>query len=364
MKITPIKRSYNLDLVTGREFNRRSFLKNSALATLACVIGQAIPVSTADNSDEKIVNAGEWTRLSDMPTPRFMLAAGVIDDILYAVGGNRSYSDNSPTELPTLESYDMKTKKWIKLADMPTPRAQLGAGVVNGKLYAIGGQGVRGKIGEKYEFQLPTLEVYDPKTDKWSKLKDMPDGVHGPGVIGIGDKLHVIGGYYTTCWQVYDTKSEEWSDYSLSSPVHTSEFSHHSLVYYENRILHIGGEVGAMGDAHRIRDIISWNPNEEGKIRRGQRAIELPQPGFGLGAGIMKNKLFIVGGYGFPSNSNKLRVYDFEKKEWQRLSDIPTPRDFFGYGVVNNNLYVVGGRTDKPFGPSAVLEVFTPKKDK
>jgi hypothetical protein len=43
--------------------------------------------------------------------------------------------------LNTLEAYDPATNTWTSEAPMPTAREFLAAGVVNGVLYAVGGSG-------------------------------------------------------------------------------------------------------------------------------------------------------------------------------------------------------------------------------
>jgi N-acetylneuraminic acid mutarotase len=72
---------------------------------------------------------------------------------------------------------------------MPTSRANHAVSVVNGKIYVCGGGVVQPALAP-----LSTVEVYDPKTDKWEQLPDMPSarGVLSSSVVD--DKIYVIGG--------------------------------------------------------------------------------------------------------------------------------------------------------------------------
>jgi N-acetylneuraminic acid mutarotase len=72
---------------------------------------------------------------------------------IYAIGG---YNDSSGC-LSTVEEYDPATDTWTTKTPMPTTRAGLAIGVVNNKIYAIGGHG-GGSL-------LSTVEEYDPKYD-------------------------------------------------------------------------------------------------------------------------------------------------------------------------------------------------------
>ena len=64
------------------------------------------------------------------------------------------------------EVYDPTTDTWETKESMPTPRSDLRANVVNGKIYLIGGHdpNVHFKPGASTH-----NEVYDPATDSWSK---------------------------------------------------------------------------------------------------------------------------------------------------------------------------------------------------
>jgi N-acetylneuraminic acid mutarotase len=72
-----------------------------------------------------------------MPTPRSSLAVGVVDGRLYAVGG----WEGGPSL--TVEAYDPATDSWMAKTPMSAARTALGAGVVTSglhpKLYAVGG---------------------------------------------------------------------------------------------------------------------------------------------------------------------------------------------------------------------------------
>ncbi|MGH7869615.1 MAG: kelch repeat-containing protein, partial [Candidatus Dormibacteraceae bacterium] len=58
---------------------------------------------------------------------------------IYAVGGTTEEGWNAHTFLSTVEAYDPATDTWIRTAPLPTPRAFLGVGVTDDKLYAAGG---------------------------------------------------------------------------------------------------------------------------------------------------------------------------------------------------------------------------------
>ncbi|MGH7614521.1 MAG: Kelch repeat-containing protein [Gemmatimonadales bacterium] len=87
-----------------------------------------------------------WTPgLAPMPTPRLQLAIGVAGGLLYAVGGSTSNGFGLALQPShALEAYDPVANTWTAagaLAAMVTARFGLAAGVVDGVVYAVGGTG-------------------------------------------------------------------------------------------------------------------------------------------------------------------------------------------------------------------------------
>jgi hypothetical protein len=93
-----------------------------------------------------------WSTKAITPTSRFGLAAGVIDGKLYVVGGARTPALN------TLEVYNPATDTWETKAGMPTARCGLAAEVIDGRLYVVGGKDNSGGY-------LNTLDMYNPATN-------------------------------------------------------------------------------------------------------------------------------------------------------------------------------------------------------
>jgi len=78
---------------------------------------------------------------------------------------------------------------WKKAPAIPSYRYEFGAGVVDDKIYVIGGINAPSVYhGTKIN------EVFDVKTQKWQKKTDHPVIIHHPGVTSDGTKIYVIGG--------------------------------------------------------------------------------------------------------------------------------------------------------------------------
>lgn len=111
-----------------------------------CCLLDTVPSLSADQDN--------WEQRTNMPTPR-SCNAGVVNGRIYVIGG----SPNDVNVFRIVEEYDPQTDKWTRKADMPTARSELSVSAVNGKIYAIGGwmPGWRGST---------VVEEYNPATDK------------------------------------------------------------------------------------------------------------------------------------------------------------------------------------------------------
>ena len=98
-----------------------------------------------------IIN-NEWSRGESMSVARRGAAAVVFDGNIYVIGGK----NDSGEYLSTVEKYNIDSGQWETIsAQLKYPRAYLGAEVINGKIYALGG--FNGKS------HLSVVEVFDPE---------------------------------------------------------------------------------------------------------------------------------------------------------------------------------------------------------
>jgi N-acetylneuraminic acid mutarotase len=127
--------------------------------------------------------ADTWTTKAAMPTPRLGFGVGVVNGILYTVGGDAA---------GTTEAYDPLTDTWATRQPMLTPRLELDVGVVNGILYAAGG--TTGNNADGIPTIVNTLEAYDPATNTWTTKTPMITGRMGLGVAVLNGAVYAIGG--------------------------------------------------------------------------------------------------------------------------------------------------------------------------
>lgn len=134
--------------------------------------------------------ADAWSLAAPMPQARGGLAAAVVDGLLYAVGGARD-----GVSVAEVSAYDPEADAWQARPPMPTPRDHLGVAELDGRLHVLGGRiGGDHVHGHADPFVLPTHEVYDPATEAWTTAADMPTGRSGHAVAVLDGCLYALGG--------------------------------------------------------------------------------------------------------------------------------------------------------------------------
>ncbi len=133
-----------------------------------------------------------WQTRSPMPTARNHAAVGVVNNKVYVIGGrvgNGFITRASNTDI--VEVYDPATDQWGPLlAPMPTPRSAVAWGVHRGKIYVVGGEVRNHVLSATYR----VVEAYDPARNSWSTLPPMLFSRHGSAADFIGNRLHVVSG--------------------------------------------------------------------------------------------------------------------------------------------------------------------------
>ena len=117
------------------------------------------------------------------PRPREHLAAAAFGGRVYAVGGRLAGYD---TNLATVESYNPGTNRWARLPDLPDPRGGTGAAAVGGRIVSVGGESPGGT--NRTVWALPR------SAGRWVQLPDLPTPRHGLGVVAFGGRVWAIAG--------------------------------------------------------------------------------------------------------------------------------------------------------------------------
>ncbi|KAM8934537.1 kelch-like protein 23 [Pelodytes ibericus] len=143
----------------------------------ACVLHDVIYVSgghfgyrgscTYDKIQSFHSDLNEWSILSVCPHPEYGLCSVALHNKLYLVGGQTTITD----------CYDLENNAWTDMSPTMERRMECGAAIMNGFIYITGG----------YSYSkgtyLQSIEKYNPETDKWELVGNLPSPMRSHGCV-------------------------------------------------------------------------------------------------------------------------------------------------------------------------------------
>jgi len=192
-----------------------------------------------------------WTVLAPMPTGRTGLAAAVVGDAIFAIGGRKAIGGPcSGQPVGTVERYNIAANTWTTAAPLPARRSDIGAIAHGGKIYVFGG------CTNGFSTVSHAVEIYNPVTGTWAKGAPMPTaraGFYGVGIVG--GNIYVMGGINaagrpSAANEVYNIAHNTWSK---AAPMRHPR-GEMGVTSHGGRIFTVGGALPAFGASVRTND--------------------------------------------------------------------------------------------------------------
>lgn len=320
------------------------------LAALCLIV---LPVSAESIPPE--ADQGVWHTATPAPTMRTEVAAATWNDKIYVVGGFEQPGFGNIIHLgitPSLQEYDPATDRWTTRAPMPMGLHHVGIGVADGKLFVIGGYK---QSGLSVWQPVATVYAYDPAMDTWVERAPMPTPRGALSVTAHDGKLFAIGGYdrkaNSAAVEVYDPERNTWG---VRAPLPTPR-DHLAAATVSGKVYAIGGRLN--GD---YRQNLSITEVYDPVTDRWSRAADLPTARSGITASGIGGRIFVFGGEKEEGTFRENEAYDPARDAWQTMAPMPTGRHGLGSAVVHDRMYVIGGGPTPGGSFSALNEVFTP----
>jgi N-acetylneuraminic acid mutarotase len=135
-----------------------------------------------------------WEPRAPLPVPRGHLGSAVVDGALYAIGGQIRH-DTAPVDLDAVHVYDAASDAWRAVAPLPAPRSHFEAStfVYDGAIVIVGGRD-NTRTYPVSRSGLANVTRYDPRADVWTELPTLPIGLESTCARVIDGRLIVSNG--------------------------------------------------------------------------------------------------------------------------------------------------------------------------
>jgi N-acetylneuraminic acid mutarotase len=291
-----------------------------------------------------------WAVKASIPLARRSAVAGIINNVIYVVGG----FDAAGTPTTTVQAYNIATNTWSSRAPLPTAKAYFnGASAINGRLYLSGGAGP----GLSSNIQVSRkLLVYNPQTNTWTRRADIPvrGGACGAqGVINgflyvyVGGQLCGDGGRDARFYR-YDPATNLWS--SLAPPPGPDHSLPSAAGVINGKFYLAGGSDAAANDNLTLQ---VYTPATNSWTTRAP----LPSGQVAAAGGVLNGKLYAAGGIG-PLKT--LRVYNPSTNTWSTKTPMPTARSVAAGVSANGLFWVISGLQSNAGTLTTRVEAYTP----
>jgi N-acetylneuraminic acid mutarotase len=328
--------------VTGEFHGIVSLAVTPSSATKA--VGQAQSFAAegtfSDGVTEDILpGMGAWVTVTNLPAPRFSLAATAIGSKVYAIGGIEAGGPSA-----TVTAYDPSTLTWTTRAAMSVPREGVGVTTAGGFIYAAGGN-TSGSV------PVAALERYDPDTNSWLTLAPMPAPRRFLAAAAAGGRIYAAGGEtvsggvstVVSTVEMYDPATDTWT---ARAPMLLAR-KQFGLVAIDGILYAVGGGSGGPSSSVEAYDPATntWTPK-----------TSMPGAVSATSAAAADGVLYVAGGN--PSRFSTYG-YDVARDSWFNKLNMPTGRGELAVTALDGIVYAIGGLTNgMPSSTTNKVETF------
>ena len=312
-----------------------------ALPPLASLVGLfAVQLALAQTPAwEKLALHGECTA-------RHEAALAALNGKLYLIGGRG---------LKPVEEFDPAAHAWRKLKPTPMELNHFQALAVGYRIAVVGA--MMGRYPK--EQCVPALWWFDPAKDEWIKGVAMPVGRArgGAGAVLLDDKIYLIGGNTNGHWNgfvswvdVLDLKSGQWT--ALPDAPHARD--HFQAVLVDGKIVAAGGRTTFAQNNHTfdltVPEVDVFDPVLQ---QWTTLTANIPTSRAGCCAVGRDGKVIVIGGESGKQSSAHAEVEALTLGDghWETLPPLNQGRHGTGAAFVGDDLYIAAGSGGRGGGP-------------
>jgi N-acetylneuraminic acid mutarotase len=322
---------------------RRGLLVPLVALPLAAIV---VARDTVDVQPDSATTSASYAWVESTRRPalaRTEVAGATLGDDVYVIGGFL------PPRRTTAAVERLHLKRWSRVRSLPVPLNHAAAVGYRGHVYVLGGYA--GRTGLTHPVK--TLYRYEPRRNRWTRLPDMPTARAALALGAIDGRLYAVGGNdgsgQTAALEIYDIAERRWS----RGPSFSAAREHLGGAVRRGRFYAVAGRNGPSGN---LAIVEGYNP----ATRRWSRLPDMPKARGGNGAAVIGGRLVAIGGEEGGGTIAEVDLYDFAKHKWQRVDPMPTPRH--GLAVVTRSdgrLWSVSGGPKPGLAFSNAVEILS-----
>jgi hypothetical protein len=271
----------------------------------------------------------QWESISHLNFAREGITAVVLDDYIYAIGG-----DSGPGMVSNaVERYDPAVNQWMVVDSLNHPRTYAAAAVsVSDEIFVFGG---------KYDdfTMVSTVEKYNPNFNEWVDVAELPYPREGLAAVRYLGEILVIGGYSPTggYFGRVDVFDPETYGFTQTYPDLNPQRAGHAAAAGGGRLRVVGGVFFGLLDNNTTWNDSLWVDEAPLMTARCNLAAVL----FG------DSLIALCGNDGFDA-LNTAECYCLSSGQWSIFPSLNYTRQGLAAVELNGNIYAIGGYGNIP----------------
>lgn len=284
--------------------------------------------------------APAWEKLATISdcTARHEAALTALNGKIYLIGGRG---------VKPVEEFDPASNSWRKLQRTPMAMHHFQAFTVGPRIAVVGAM----TGGYPKEQSVPNIWWFEPQKDEWTKGVAAPEGRArgGAGAVLLDNKIYLIGGNTNGHWNgfvawadVLDLKTEQWA--ALPDAPHARD--HFQAVVVDGRIVAAGGRATFAQNNHTfdltVPEVDVFDPATQ---KWTTLSANIPTPRAGCYAVERGGSMIVIGGESSlqPTAHNQVEALSLSDGRWTSLPPLLQGRHGTGAVFIGDDLYVAAG---------------------
>jgi len=307
--------------------------------------------------NERVENsAGVFTLGAPNPRARTEAGGTACGGKLYVIGGIGAMAQT----FTSVSAFDPKSNAWRAMPDLPQPINHPGVACAGGRLYVVGGFGplgirIRGAMLARWD-PLDTVWILDPNTAQWTRGASMPEPRGAGGVTVSDGAVWYVGGIdqsrsVSADLFRFDVAVGSWR---RMPPMPTARD--------HLRMEAVGGARYAIsGRKDDLRFNLAATERYDVATEQWTTVADFPHPRGGLSSAVLHGKIYTFGGEHMWTCSDRIERYDPSTDEWSSIGRLPEARHGICAGVLDGKIHLVTGGRRPRVSISAIHRVLEPR---